>query len=43
MLSFNQTKRGKKVCDSSTGKFKDGNIVLDEPKDRWLAQRTRET
>ena len=26
MLSFNQTKRGKKVCDSSTGKFKDGNI-----------------
>ena len=24
-------------------KFKDGNIVLDEPKDVWLAHRTRET
>lgn len=24
-------------------KFKDGNIVLDEPKDIWLAHRTRET
>ena len=24
-------------------KFKDGNIVLDEPKEVWLAHRTRET
>ena len=24
-------------------KFKDGKIVLDEPKERWLAHRTRET
>lgn len=24
-------------------KFKDGNIVLDEPKEKWLAHRTRET
>lgn len=24
-------------------KFKDGNIVLDEPKDVWLSHRTRET
>lgn len=24
-------------------KFKDGNIILDEPKDKWLAHRTRET
>lgn len=24
-------------------KFKDGNIVLDEPKEKWLVHRTRET
>ena len=24
-------------------KFKDGNIILDEPKEKWLAHRTRET
>lgn len=24
-------------------KFKDGNIILDEPKDVWLSHRTRET